>query len=126
MVPQTGKTLEDFRWKNRLLIINFENPILDSILESSEKKIEERKLLLVEFTKDEFIQTSGEDEIDSAGFLKVLSQTSSTTEWVVIGLDGGAKASGTFQDFSMKQLFTLIDQMPMRQSEMQVKIEGIR
>lgn len=117
MVPKTGKTIEDFRWEKRLLIMNFENPVLDSLLENSKEKIVDRKLLLVEFSNNEFIKTSGEDEIDSAGFLQVLSKTSSKKEWMLIGLDGGEKASGTFEEFSIEKVFSLIDQMPMRISE---------
>ncbi len=114
MVPKTSKTIEDFRWEKRLLIMNFEVPVLDSLLENSKEKIVDRKLLLVEFSKNEFIQTSGTDEIDSDGFLKVLSQPSSKKEWMLIGLDGGEKASGTFDEFSIEKVFSLIDQMPMR------------
>ncbi|WP_262481357.1 DUF4174 domain-containing protein [Algoriphagus antarcticus] len=117
MIPQTSKTLEDFRWKNRLVIMNFENLTLDSLLAGSEKKIAERKLLFVGFKNDKFIKTSGEDQIDPAGFLKVLSQTRPNAEWVLIGLDGGVKATGNYQDFSLQKIYTLIDQMPMRQSE---------
>ncbi|REG91435.1 uncharacterized protein DUF4174 [Algoriphagus antarcticus] len=97
--------------------MNFENLTLDSLLAGSEKKIAERKLLFVGFKNDKFIKTSGEDQIDPAGFLKVLSQTRPNAEWVLIGLDGGVKATGNYQDFSLQKIYTLIDQMPMRQSE---------
>jgi len=118
MIPQTVKTIEDYRWKNRLVIMNFENLAVDSLLVRSLKQSEDRKLLFVEFMNDQFIKISGEDEIDSAEFLKVLSQTNPNSEWALIGLDGGVKASGTYREFSLKKIFQMIDQMPMRQSEL--------
>lgn len=123
MVPQTGKTIEEYRWKNRIVIMNFENLTLDSLLVGMEKSSEERKLLFVEFKNGKFIKSSGEDEIDSVGFFKVLSRTTPNPEWVLIGLDGGVKASGKYQEFSLKKILQLIDQMPMRQSEVNQKIK---
>lgn len=117
MIPQTGKTLRDFRWKNRVVVVNFEKSSIDSILVGNEREIEERKLLFVEFNKGEFIKASGPDAIDSADFFKVFSHTSSSTDWVLLGLDGGIKDSGTFEQFSLKLLFAEIDQMPIRASE---------
>ncbi|MEB2775166.1 DUF4174 domain-containing protein [Algoriphagus sp. D3-2-R+10] len=117
MVPQNGKTIEDYRWINRIVIMNFENLTLDSLLVGMEKSSEERKLLFVEFKNGKFIKSSGEDEIDSGGFIKVLSRTTPNPEWVLIGLDGGVKASGAYHDFSLKKIFELIDHMPMRQSK---------
>jgi hypothetical protein len=36
-------------------------------------------------------------------------------------LDGGVKDSGSFEEFSLKQVLIKIDQMPMRVSEMKGK-----
>jgi hypothetical protein len=117
MVPKSGKTIEDYRWKKRIVITNFSNVRLDSILEGKAKSIEERKLLFVEFEHREYIKNTEQDEVDPDTFIKVLSRTTPNAEWVLIGLDGGVKASGAYKDFSLKKIFQLIDQMPMRQSE---------
>lgn len=117
MIPHTGKTIDDYQWKNRLVISNFENRVIDSLLGGSEKERVERKLLFVEFQNDKFIKITGEQEIESTSFLKVLSQTNPNSEWALIGLDGGVKATGTYREFSLEKIFQLIDQMPMRQSE---------
>ena len=111
------KTIEDYMWEKRIVITNFDNQTLDSLLKGEEKSIEERKLLFVEFEHDEYIRNTELDEIDPPGFLKLLKQNTPNTEWVLVGLDGGVKASGKRQDFSPKAIFQLIDQMPMRQSE---------
>lgn len=118
MIPHTVKTIKDYRWKNRIVIMNFENFALDSLLVGYLEQSEERKLLFVEFKNNQFNKTSGEDEIDSAEFLKVLSQTNPKSEWALIGLDGGVKASGNYGEFSLDKIFQIIDQMPMRQSEL--------
>lgn len=117
MVPKPGNTIEDYRWKKRIVIANFSNVRLDSFLEGKAKSIEERKLLFVEFENGEYIKNTEQDEVDPATFIKVLSRTNPNAEWVLVGLDGGVKASGTHKDFSLKKIFQLIDQMPMRQSE---------
>jgi hypothetical protein len=121
MIPQSGKTVEDFRWENRLLIMNFEKPLLDSMLVENEHKLEERKLLVVEFNKGKFIGSSGSDAIDAADFFKVITRPGSSTDWALVGLDGGVKDSGSFEEFSLKQVLIKIDQMPMRVSEMKGK-----
>ncbi len=117
MVPKSGNTIEDYRWKKRIVITNFSNVRLDSILEGKAKSIEERKLLFVEFEHGEYIKNTEQDEVDPASFLKVLSQTNPNSEWALVGLDGGVKATGTYREFSLEKIFQLIDQMPMRQSE---------
>ncbi|SFT38752.1 protein of unknown function [Algoriphagus locisalis] len=117
MVPDPAKTIEDYKWEKRIVITNFDNEKLDAFLEGKERSIEERKLLFVEFEHDEYIRNTLQDEIDPAGFLETVTQKSPTAEWVLIGLDGGVKASGKRKDFSLDAIFHLIDQMPMRQSE---------
>ena len=117
MVPNTILTIEDYRWEKRIVITNFSTRKLDSILEGKAKSIDERKLVFVEFEHDEYIKNTEQDELDPVGFLDKLSGNSQNPEWVLIGLDGGIKASGMKQDFSLNKIYRLIDQMPMRQSE---------
>lgn len=117
MFPNAIKTIEDYKWEKRIVITNFDNMKLDSILEGKAKSIEERKLLFVEFEHSEYIKNTEQDEVDPSGFLNVLSRNNQNPEWVLIGLDGGVKASGSRQDFSLKHIYQLIDQMPMRKSE---------
>lgn len=117
MVPQPGKTIKDYKWNKRIVITNFENLSLDSVLAEGEKGIEERKLLFVEFKDDKYIENSLSDELDPAGFLTILSKAKPNSEWVLVGLDGGVKASGKSQDFTLNKIYQLIDQMPMRRSE---------
>lgn len=118
MVTNAVKTIEEYRWEKRIVITNFENMKLDPILEGKGENIDQRKLLFVEFEHGEYIKNTEQDVVDPAGFLKVLSRNSQNPEWVLIGLDGGIKASGKRDDFSLNRIFQLIDQMPMRKSEL--------
>ncbi|MEP0713828.1 DUF4174 domain-containing protein [Algoriphagus sp.] len=117
MIPEPSKTLADYRWKNRLVITDFDNLKLDSLLKGNEQSLLDRKLVFISFHDGKFQSASDSAEIESKQFLNILSKTDSSAEWVLIGLDGGVKASGKQLDFSLSKITTLIDQMPMRQSE---------
>lgn len=113
-----SKIPKDFQWKNRILILkNFQN---DTIWFNEELKeeIQNRKLLIFHFSDGTMLKSNFTEEIDSAKFLEMLrGDSESKTAWALIGLDGGVKNSGS--DFPLpKEIFRLIDSMPMRQSEM--------
>lgn len=74
-------------------------------------------MLFIEFEQGRFIKTSGGEKIEYDEFLEVLAETKPKADWVLIGLDGGVKASGEQAEFSLMKIFRLIDQMPMRHSE---------
>ena len=113
-----SKIPEDFQWKNRILILkNFQN---DSLWfdKGLKEEIQNRKLLIFHFSGGIKLKSNFEEEIENAKFLeKLRADSESKTAWVLIGLDGGVKNSGN--DFPLpKEIFRLIDSMPMRQSEM--------
>lgn len=117
MVPSPVKSIEDYRWEKRIVVTNFDNMKLDSVLDANAKGIEDRKLLFVEFEHSEYIKNTEQDEVEPDRFLNALTRKNPKAEWVLIGLDGGIKATGIKEDFSLTNIFRLIDQMPMRQSE---------
>lgn len=111
------KTPKDFQWKNRILILN--NYQSDSLWfdEGLKAEIQDRKLLIFHFEDGNLENSNFSEEIESSKFLEFLrSNSNSKTAWALIGLDGGVKNSG-YEIPLPKDIFKLIDSMPMRQSE---------
>lgn len=111
------KTPKDYIWKNRILIVQSQN--LDSVWfdPALEKELKIRKLFVFHFDNENF-QSTSKDQINVDEFLKMIpNATTDTVQWVLIGLDGGVKNSGNKLP-SPKEIFGIIDAMPMRQSEM--------
>ena len=111
------KIPKDFEWKNRILILN--NYQSDSLWfdESIKTEIQDRKLLIFHFSAGKLQKSNFTAEVDSSKFLEKLSANSeSKTAWALVGLDGGVKNSGVNYPLP-KEIFRLIDSMPMRQSK---------
>lgn len=116
-------TLEDLRWKNRVLFVfpaedqeaAFEWEISDSLL----VEIEERDLLFFVFGDTLQSNSPYRFEPQYESFLKK-KYALGTKElcWVLIGKDGGSKVrrEGIVPDWD--ELFGIIDAMPMRAREM--------
>ncbi|MFD2202888.1 DUF4174 domain-containing protein [Shivajiella indica] len=110
--------LEDFRWKNRILLV-FQNEIasIDAFSDSLEIEMRERRLLYF-FVSEEF---KSNVEVDfSKPYLESLKREfgmgGNTGSWVLIGLDGGVKMKREWKlDWNL--IFKTIDSMPMRKSE---------
>ncbi|WP_297338519.1 DUF4174 domain-containing protein [Algoriphagus sp.] len=116
---EQAKVLEDFRWKNRVFIINA-SP-LDEI---EEKQFEDRKLLYFQFQEDRLETSNYEGEINLESFMKII-KAQPTENWYLIGLDGGVKRTGKGSP-NVDQIWEIIDAMPMRQSEIRKeKKDGI-
>lgn len=81
-------------------------------------EIQDRKLLIFHFWEGKLEKSNFAEEIDIAKFLEIpRANTTLKTAWTLVGLDGGVKNSG--KDYPLpKEIFKLIDSMPMRQSEM--------
>ncbi len=119
-MPDPKNQLSDFRWENRL-IVTFDMPEMEaSTLES--ESISERKLLVFQFQSRKLANTNFEGEIDPEDFLRL--QDRHIANYFLIGLDGGVKAKGKTEDFSLKKIMKQIDSMPMRQAEIQRKKDG--
>jgi hypothetical protein len=103
----TPKNLE---WKNRLLIIN--HPMDEGFWQQvqMESKLEDRKLLIFWFDRGELLNSNFDGQLDQNAFL---SRIPAGSDWVLIGLDGGAKSSGK-RGPDIDLIFKTIDAMPMR------------
>ncbi|EKB50651.1 hypothetical protein B879_00629 [Cecembia lonarensis LW9] len=112
------KTLEDFRWKNRLLLY-FGQEIEKgwNIEDNLAEEINERKLVYLVFT-DSLISNQ---ELDFSkeyiiSLQKKYAMGAKGPCWVLIGLDGGVKMRKE-DVLGWDLVFKTIDAMPMRQSE---------
>lgn len=115
----SAQELTEFRWKNRvLLIIDTNNNLAVRDLQvnkfvSRNDEMEERDLVLFICTAKEVLDNNGlktnlnPDKISYGEFQGV----------ILIGKDGGVKLKKKFI-IEPKEIFDLIDQMPMRRSEM--------
>lgn len=109
---------EHYRWEQRLLVI-FDVPDADfSDFLDKEPGLEERKLLYFRFENRELLASNTSDTIDAASFASL--RKSPEVDWVLIGLDGGVKATGK-EAPRLVDIFKRIDSMPMRQSEIRRK-----
>lgn len=115
----SAQELTEFRWKNRVLLIidtNNNLPVRDLQVNkfvSRNDEMEERDLVLFICTAKEVLDNNGlktnlnPDKISYGEFQGV----------ILIGKDGGVKLKKKFI-IEPKEIFDLIDQMPMRRSEM--------
>ncbi|WP_149304763.1 DUF4174 domain-containing protein [Pareuzebyella sediminis] len=119
-----AQTWDDYQWKNRILILrdhSLEAKKLNGqlkVLQSNEKALKERDLLLFLIVNDGVYKPDGTKS--------PLSLEDSQSRWnyqtdftglLLIGKDGGVKLK---RDFIVKpaEIFELIDGMPMRKAEM--------
>jgi hypothetical protein len=117
----TLKTPDDFKWKNRLIIVRDVKVSIDSLLLENKKAITDRKLIIISFENDKLECNSSNFSIDPEKFIQLFKSQDLSTKWLLLGLDGGIKKIGTEDDFQIDKFFETIDQMPMRESELRLK-----
>jgi hypothetical protein len=98
--------LSCYKWKRRLLILvsprqDTRISQLDEFIATHQTDLNERFLIIKRFTIDEI--NFGSDNIEQTGF------------WL-IGYDGNIKGHGLHTDF-LNQIFSTIDEMPIRMQE---------
>ncbi len=120
--------LSKYRWKNRILILKFDdvnNDIckkqLDELREN-EAGLTERKLIIYQLKGEEYkIGLQNDDswkKIDEKDLKYTEKQGNPHFEAILIGLDGGIKHQQS-SVLKVEKLFSIIDIMPMRIREMQ-------
>jgi hypothetical protein len=112
-----SKSLEDFRWERRVIVLYGEDAFEREYIENQEEELKERRLLLVHLKGGQIFWTNAKVDLDAKSFLAVRGKMNPSSTWVLIGLDGGVKSQG-FGSPPMEKLSQLIDTMPMRQSEL--------
>ncbi len=116
-MPSSKKQLVDFKWENRLLV-TFDIPD-DQLKQVSQRSLDDQKLLFFQFQSKSLVSSNYDGLIDQEDFLKLSEKYAA--DYFLIGLDGGVKAYGNKEGFSILELVKQIDKMPMRQSEIKKK-----
>jgi len=121
-LQEKPKQLEDFRWKNRLvLIFQNDNEPKEVLSDSLLKEIKERKIIY--FFIGEGMKSNAEIDFSSTyreGLKNRYQMGKIKNSWVLIGLDGGIKMRKE-EELDWSLVFKTIDSMPMRQSEIKYK-----
>ena len=115
-------SIEDFQWKNRLILIGGSNA--DLVKQQSDtfrvqtKENEERKLLIFQWNsqKKAFYEPK-------KGFVLKEANFNNEFEVKLIGLDGSVKNKETAV-INPQKVFDLIDSMPMRRQELKKRINS--
>jgi len=125
-ISSFSQDLKKHQWENRVLLVftddkksdNFKNQI--NILSENKKELAERKLVIYQFTENDFTTDFSEVWFLSYSMFKKYVNTNDSFKVLLLGLDGGIKLE---QDkiLSLKKLFAIIDGMPMRRSELKSK-----
>lgn len=115
---QHNPSSEDFVWKYRVFIYTGEEDFSGWLSEELNQDLTERKLLFFYFQKNELVNTNYKENLEIELFRKKMDiNMNSSRKWVLIGLDGDVKNSGTNLP-RPQEIFNRIDAMPMRQSEL--------
>ncbi len=124
----TGQNLKEHQWKNRLVLIitsDSESETYTSQIEAfniNSQEFNERKLIIYKIFPDKYKVDTPEDNswvLDSKLYTKYNSNARDF-KIMLIGLDGGVKLE-QHKVLTSKELFSTIDSMPMRSSELRNK-----
>ena len=123
MSSMYGQYFESYKWKNRLVLILSNDPnsnVLNDqhkILKADELGMIERKLKVFRIHPYGIDSLENrEDVIVNKGICNHFLDKNETFQILLIGLDGGVKLRQN-TILSLKELYALIDSMPMRQAE---------
>ncbi len=120
MSPVTAATLEDYRWKKRLLVVTDGTDELAARLARSKDGLAERDL-------EVFVLRGplGIGKNPAAGLEKELQErlkvVPDVPEVILLGKDGRTVLRWRAERFTVDILFAAIDAMPMRRQEMNPK-----
>ncbi len=119
------QNIKSHQWENRLLLVItndinseiYKNQITE--LKANNKGLKERRLLVYQIKEDSYktglLENSGWQK--SSDLYKTYRKTNTAFEIILIGLDGGIKLRQS-KLLNCKDLFSTIDVMPMRRSEL--------
>lgn len=113
------KLLKDLRWENRVLILFEGNDLEKDFWEKNLENFKERRMAVFYVSQDGVLESNYPDEIAHESLNRMRKNKDSS--WILIGLDGAVKDSGSAENFDLSMLWRKIDSMPMRQSEIRRK-----
>ncbi len=111
-VTMAAETLEDFRWKKRLLVVTGEGADTRDKLATSKPGLAERNIQIF------FLSDPGTDPALAKQLRERLKIRPGVEEVLLLGKDGRTTLRWKAADFTTADLFAKIDAMPMRKSEM--------
>jgi Domain of unknown function (DUF4174) len=111
-VTLTAETLEDFRWKHRLLVVTGDKVVAREKLTAAEPGLKERDVRVF------FLEAPDMNEALANQLRKRLKVRPGMAEILLLGKDGHTTLRWKTAEFSVESLFSKIDAMPMRKSEM--------
>lgn len=120
------ESLENFKWKNRLLIIYFNSENLSqhknqiATINQATEEYEERdlKVIILQNQKAEIWDSEKSNQLEYSEIIQKLNIDSSESyQNLLIGKDGGVKLRSD-TPIANEKIFKTIDAMPMRQREM--------
>lgn len=116
-LPLMASTVDDFRWKKRLLVVTGTDADVERKLAKEEEGLQQRDIVI--FFLEE---TRGHHQQPDAKLvhelIKRLKIKEGVAEVVLLGKDGQTTLRWKAEEFSTKALFQKIDVMPMRRREM--------
>lgn len=126
--PALAGALEMWRWERRVLLVFADAADTPALLAQRQRIAEEaagfadRRLLLVTVIGDDARSAAG-DRLDAADLRARFDVPAGFTA-LLIGLDGGEKARSSPEGFSMPELYSKIDRMPMRRRALEARGDG--
>ena len=126
-----GNPVRAHVWKNRVLIVSASSPTnigykrQNQLLEKGKKGMKERDLVIYRLYTDHWLDATSEllSKKEAEAIYADYRIEKNTFSVTLIGKDGGVKLRKD-DIVSTRELFQLIDSMPMRQSEMQKEESG--
>ena len=113
--------LSDLTWKNRILVVHPQNASdlsnLWQKLEAAEEAVNERKIQVMATWRNS-VRLFPESNLRVSPEALVRLLMVQQADYLLIGLDGSVKLKAAGTPPNLEQVFTLIDSMPMRQSEL--------
>lgn len=120
-INMKAQDLNTHKWKNRVLLIISEKVNSESykkqinILKNNNEALLERKLVIYHILPKKY-KLNNENWVASSNLFKRYNSKDETFKIVLIGLDGSVKLEEN-NVISAEKLFSIIDAMPMRKSE---------
>ena len=121
-----AQSFDNFRWKHRILVVctesltgkDYQEQI--EALRSDPDGLLERRLLIFSLTPESYAEGLHPTRWKAAKTRAAAIKKEQAFEVILIGLDGGVKKRQE-QPISLKELYGLIDAMPMRANELKNK-----
>ena len=129
--PSNAQSLSSHQWKDRVIVISADDTSSQvlkaqiSEFEKHQKGLDERRLVIYQSFSNQIKKGFDQESVwlePDKSFQKI-ERPESNFEVILIGFDGGVKLRKN-EFVSCEELFGVIDQMPMRMSEIKRKKDG--